>query len=176
MPHDHLQLNFLSVNYPPGIKDHPPSIGHVCWCFIVLFSPFRRNQQPASEKFDTKMWTMFSLRPSSRFRHSSTRTRVRVLAPQSNTGQELIRPICEKEKRKRIWNWMAHNDSIRDFLLLPRDANPFESFRWRPRLVIVKLVRFDSNANDLSCVDVHAFGGLGIEHVVYRWFAFAICG
>ena len=41
--------------------------------------------------------------------------------------------------------------------------------------MIVKLVRLDSNANDLPCVDVHAFCGWGIEHVMHGWFGLVVC-
>ena len=42
--------------------------------------------------------------------------------------------------------------------------------------MIVKLVRLDSNADNLPCIDVHAFCGLGIEHIMDRWFSFPVCG
>ena len=47
------ELGVSSVNYPPGIKDHPPSVGHVCRSSNILF-PCRRNQQPPSERYDPK--------------------------------------------------------------------------------------------------------------------------
>jgi hypothetical protein len=42
--------------------------------------------------------------------------------------------------------------------------------------MIVKLVRLDSDADDLPRVDVHAVCDLGIEHVVDGWFGFAVYG
>lgn len=41
--------------------------------------------------------------------------------------------------------------------------------------MVVKLVGLDSNANDLSCVDVHALGGRRIKHVVKCWFGLVVC-
>jgi len=42
--------------------------------------------------------------------------------------------------------------------------------------MIVKLVRLDSNADDLPRIDVHPFGCFGIEHVVDRRFGFVVSG
>ena len=164
------RLNILSVNHSPGINVHSPSIGHIRRRPGVAF-PSILLQNPASKRYDPGIQTKFNLGPSSRFLRSSTTIQVQVLAPRSNTTKNPSGKLT-KENQLRL----AHGNSVWCPLLLPRDPNPFERFRWRPGLVIVKFVRLDSNADYLPRIDVHAFCGLGIEHVVDSWFGFAARG